>query len=58
MTLEQIKEKFGTISGDWNGEDSRFTSGGITYADDAAVLAKDILDAVDNLEDLLEQFTF
>jgi hypothetical protein len=57
-TLEQLKEQYSQIAGDWNGEDKSFQSGGTVYTEDEALLATDIVDAIDHLENLLADFKF
>ena len=57
-TLEQLKSKFQQIASDWNGEDSNFVSGGIAYKEDDAQLAKDILDQIESLEEMIKSFEF
>lgn len=44
-TLRILREKMQIISGDWNGEDKNFNSGGIVYNEDDAALAKDIVES-------------
>jgi hypothetical protein len=48
MTLEQIKAYAEKVAGNWNGEDAGM-------AEDRAMIANDILDAVKSIEELLAQ---
>lgn len=48
--LAELKKKFQTISGDWNGEDESFQSGGIPYTEEHARQAQDIVDLIGNIE--------
>ena len=58
-TLSQLKEKYHAVSSMWNGKDSTFTdANGDTRTEDEAVLAGDIVDAIDSLEKLIESYKF
>lgn len=50
MNLQEIKEKHSKLAGDWNGEDKKFVSGGISYTDDTALLSRDIVDLIEGIE--------
>lgn len=54
--LEQIRDKFETIAGDWDGEETRFTSGGEMYTEEQAHQASEIVEKIDELTDLIKNF--
>ncbi len=57
-TLTQMKKRYQTIASDWNGKDTTFHSGGIQYTEDQAQIATDIVDALENVENLIDTFNF
>ena len=54
--LKKLKEEYQTIQGDWNGKDDQFNSGGSIYHEEHASQAGDIVEAIENVEDLLAGF--
>lgn len=57
-TLSELKKTYQTIVSDWNGSDSRFVSGGVFYTEEDVRSAQDILDAIKNVEGLVDSFKF
>lgn len=55
-TLLEIKDEALTISGDWNGKDENFISGGDSYSEDHAHKAGEIVEKVEELTRLINQF--
>jgi len=53
-TIEQIKDEQLEILGGWNGSDSIFYVNGERYTEDDVNRAEDILEAIKNLEELIE----
>lgn len=54
--LTKIREEMEGIAGGWNGEDSQFIHEGELYHEDDATQALDIVEAIDALQDLLDNF--
>ena len=54
--LDKLREEYEEISGGWNGEDEQFTSGGNIYHEEDAHIAKDIVEKIDELKELLANF--
>mgnify|MGYP001579337612 CR=1 FL=1 len=55
-TLKDLKEHFKTIVGDWDGEETRFTSGGDMYTEEQAHQANEIVEKINELEELIKSF--
>ena len=56
LTLKDLDEKFGTISGDYNGKDNKFISGGEIYHEEQASIADDIVGKINDINELIELF--
>lgn len=54
--LKKLKEEYETIASDWNGEDERFMSGGCIYHEDDADTAKEIVEAIEKIEEFIKEF--
>ena len=54
MNTEQIKKEQLEIVQGWNGEDSTFYVNGESYTEEDVNRAEDILEAIKNLEELIE----
>lgn len=52
--IETLREELIRISGDWNGKDAHFTSGGIGYSEEQAGSASDAVGLLDELVPILE----
>lgn len=48
--MQELKQKFSKIAGDWNGEDDTFTSEGVKYTEFQARHAQDIVDLIEGIE--------
>jgi len=55
-TLQEIKDEYNTIAGDWNGKDETFNSGGDSYSEDQAHAADQIVEQAEILQRLLNEF--
>ena len=55
-TLKDLKEHFETIAGDWDGVETRFTSGGEIYTEEQAQQASEIVEKIVELEELIKNF--
>ena len=55
-TLKTIYKEAEEVAGGWNGEDAQYVVGGVTYDEDAAVCAQEIMDKAKELETLLNEF--
>ncbi len=54
--LEAIRKEFEEIAGSWNGEDDKFISGGHVYTEEDAGMANEIIEKVDELKKLINEF--
>lgn len=48
--MQELKERYKTIAGDWNGSDDFYVSGGNRYTEFQAQEAKDIVDLIEVIE--------
>ena len=55
--IRQLWSEAEVIAGDWNGESSRYTSGGEVYNEDDASLYREIADTAKALALLLDEVT-
>lgn len=56
MDLKTIKQAFETIAGSWNGSDEQYLADGEPYHEDHAHAAQEIIEAVDALQTMLNDF--
>ncbi len=56
FNLQQLRSAFETISGSWNGSDEQFLADGEPYHEEHATAATEIVEAVDALQAMLNEF--
>lgn len=54
-TIEYLKKAAEGICGAWNGSDSRFTYEGEIYTDEAVGAAKELIQKLAEIEELIEE---
>ena len=57
IDLQKLRKDAEEIAGGWNGEDERFQVGGTIYAEDDAHLALQLIETINKLEGLLEEWS-
>jgi len=53
LDLKRLKREASEIAGGWNGKDDQFNVNGTTYSEDDAHHAIEVMEACEQLEDLL-----
>jgi hypothetical protein len=54
MNLQKIKKELEEIAGGWNGEDEKFSVGGIVYHEEDAHNAGEAIVIIERLEEILK----
>ena len=56
MDLGTVKRYMESVRGSWNGEDAKFLHEGEVYHEDHVGIAEDIIEKIDELQELLNEF--
>jgi hypothetical protein len=54
--LQMLKKHFQSIQASWNGEDGKFIHEGEIYTEDHVNAAEEIVETIDSLQDMLNNF--